>query len=127
MRPELDAWKMWRDTVPADIRDEVADALMLLPVDTYSDLNAAIRYLMSETVRGTIHPDVMQLAIRCLEFMAVTVAARQAIDGTADGGMRNLVSALKEARKDLPKLEARFTSDHPIAGQVIDVVPAKRA
>lgn len=127
MRPERSSWAEWLEVIPQDQRDEVANTLLKMPVETYTDLNAAIKYLLAETIRGTVHPEVMTLAIRVLEFAAVTVSARHALDGSAAGGMSNLVHALKEARRELPRLEARFTADHPVAGQVIDVLPAKRA
>jgi phytoene dehydrogenase-like protein len=122
---EVSDWGEWLKAVPVEQRGKVADALMGMPVETYADLNLAIRYLLSETIRGTISPDIMQIAIRVMEFSAVTVAARNAVDGTASGGMGALVSALKEAKRDLPKLEAKFSTDHPVT--VIDVLPARRA
>jgi hypothetical protein len=125
MPQDVSVWAQWLETVPADQRDKVADALMALPFDSYGDLNSASRYLLSETIRGTIAPEIMQIAIRVLEFAAVTVAARNAIDGTAAGGANALFQALKDAKRDLPKLEAKFTADHPV---VIDatVLPARR-
>jgi hypothetical protein len=122
---DVSQWGEWLKAVPADQRGKVADALVALPFDTYGDLNSASRYLLSETIRGSISPEIMQIAIRVLEFAAVTVAARNAIDGTAAGGANALFQALKDAKRDLPKLEAKFTADHPV---VIDatVLPARR-
>ena len=125
-KSDVSAWAEWMEGVPPDARGKVADALMSLPVDSYSDLNAAIRFLLAETIRGTLHPEIMQIAIRVMEFAAVSVAARTAISGSASGGMNTLVLAMQEARRDLPKLEPRFSTDHPTAG-VIDVLPARRA
>jgi hypothetical protein len=125
-KSEPSNWAEWLQGVDAGQRGAVADVLMTMPTDTYSDLNAAIRYLLAETIRGTLHPEIMQIAIRVMEFSAVSVAARSAVDGSASGGMNALMLAMKEAKKDLPKLEARFSNDHPAAG-VIDIIPARRA
>jgi hypothetical protein len=119
------SWAEYMEGVPPSQRGAVADVLMTMPVDTYADLNAAIRFLLAETIRGTIHPDIMQIAIRVMEFSAVSVAARSAVDGSMNGGMNALMLSMKQAKQDLPKLEARFSNDHPTAG-VIDVIPARR-
>lgn len=109
-------WLEWMEKVPATQREVIACRLEDADFTSPADVNAIVRFIMAETVRGNLSPTIGEELRKWVGIVVGFVVAK----GQADAGkasansLSELIQTVREQRRALPTYG------------VADVVPPQR-
>lgn len=108
-----DAWLLYRQTVPPEVRERIKELVLEASIDGFDDFLQVTVNITAEILAGDIHPEVAKEARSYLELALTAVTAKAMQDAAKpEGSTTNARLARARARRGaLPAPQAEVTLD----------------
>ncbi|HIA01709.1 MAG TPA: hypothetical protein EYN66_07330 [Myxococcales bacterium] len=109
----------WLGAVPEDERHAISDILSSIQVRTYDDLMCFSQRVLVEILAGRITPSVASEARGWAELMMLSIAAKNAMQGTPASAYGDLINALEDVKDTSSLIEASYTTEFELDPPVV--------
>tara|TARA_R100001594_G_scaffold93176_1_gene127515 strand:+ start:3136 stop:3564 length:429 start_codon:yes stop_codon:yes gene_type:complete len=107
----------WLGAVPQEERVAISEILSSIQVRTYDDLMAFSQRVLVEILAGRITPAVASEARGWAELMMMSIAAKNASQGTPASAYGDLIHALEDVKESSTLIEASYTTEFELEGE----------
>jgi hypothetical protein len=108
----------WLGAVPEEERQALSKLLSSIQVRTYDDLMSFSQRVLVEILAGRITPAVASEARGWAELMMMSIAAKNASQGTPASAYGDLINALEDVKDSSQLIEASYTTEFEVEVEV---------
>ncbi len=104
----------WLGAIPQEERVAISEILSSIQVRTYDDLMSFSQRVLVEILAGRITPAVASEARGWAELMMMSIAAKNASQGTPASAYGDLIHALEDVKESSTLIEASYTTEFQV-------------
>ena len=104
----------WLGAIPKEERLAISEILSSMQVRTYDELMAFSQRVLVEILAGRITPAVASEARGWAELMMMSIAAKNAAQGTPASAYGDLITALEDVKDSSQLIEASYTTEFEV-------------
>jgi len=116
MSEMMEAWLLYREQIPVEERDKVADIIFDPSIDTTSPvgLNQLLIKVMRATLTGQLPPVVLSTVESMMQLLALNIHNMHRVSGTEHLARRDVFVVAQEVLRDAKPLQPRYLTHREI-------------